>query len=95
MVGVAVTESDAKQRWCPFAASRSVRYTERSWLVVAGPEANKDDDTPAMLCLGDGCMAWRWSPSRYSASMIAAQPGISDAMMSEIPSGYCGLAGKP
>jgi len=51
-------EQDAKQKWCPYAHSRSV--------IVHGQQDNKtivfdyeDSEFPKMKCIGSACMAWR------------------------------------
>ena len=50
-------------------------------------------------CVGDACMAWRWSGQRETqleAGPAAefAEPGCVQAVMVE-RTGYCGMAGVP
>ena len=99
-----MTEDEAKTKWCPFAASRSVSgmvvIAEQHTANYLGPETGK----LMTLCVGSGCMAWRVTnqfPSRearidaikryrieHGASLQEAKPLFDQQ-------GYCGLAGKP
>lgn len=84
-----MTEAEARQRWCPFAASRVVTRQKPdgklSIVCAAGPTTK---DEPETLCISSACMAWRWT------DIIEAQ-GQSVPMPQGNPHGYCGLAGKP
>ena len=53
------------------------------------------------ICIGSGCMAWRWGSKRESATFISgdARKPMQAIPGKELPAdqwtGYCGLAGKP
>lgn len=85
-----MTEADAKQRWCPFAASRvvegDVSQTDHQIAVFLGPLAGLRTE-----CLASGCMAWRWD-SDFNEIMARVPPPIDPR---DIADGRCGLAGKP
>ena len=57
-----MTEEEAKTKWCPFAM-----FADAAW----GPHnrATKHDKavTDGVLCIGSGCMAWRWGDSDIGA----------------------------
>lgn len=72
-----VPEAVAKAKWCPFARS-PIGEPE----VAGNREINGSPDRGA-LCLGSGCMGWRWTADR---GMSVEPPA---------PVGYCGLAGEP
>jgi hypothetical protein len=88
----AMTEEEAKQRWCPFTRSgaadsaginRSLKVDE---TLGVNPEQRL---VSATRCLGSGCMAWRVNRDVYR-DMNTEITGQT------LPSyGYCGLAGKP
>lgn len=74
-----MTEDEAKERLC--CGPRALIAT-----LLQEPLATIEDDTrreslirDVSMCVGRGCMAWRWSGSSY------------DTPTSE---GHCGLAGK-
>lgn len=58
-----MTESEAKQRWCPF-----VRF--KSQHSGSAPAHNRDVSLydyesigPEFACIGSRCMAWQWVPN--------------------------------
>ena len=55
-----MTESEAREKWCPF--SRATRKSEGVWLV-----ANRADtlNPKACRCITSDCMAWRWHDNLY------------------------------
>lgn len=82
-----MTQEEAKQRWCPWAASRHIQASTLKppqASTYMGP-ANAQLST---VCLADHCMAWRWEREPYAN----AQPGETG---SAAGSGYCGNAGRP
>ena len=95
---MAMTEEEAKTKWCPF--SRSVK----------GPHGFADE--PAVWhridrCIASSCMAWRWSrrgmvevPEKTFGPEAKSLISASDAALlkqdgTPVPDlGYCGLAGR-
>jgi hypothetical protein len=76
-------EAEAKRgRWCPFARQLVTLDNALSGSPMHATSANRFHDEKASLCLGSGCMAWRWEERPAE--------GWSDKA-----TGYCGLAGKP
>jgi hypothetical protein len=85
-VVAAMTEDEAKTKWCPYA--RTVMEWDPPVRVV-GP-FNRDDIVEGSgstsdiiskaLCIGSACMAWR-----------SVVPLVNDKELH----GFCGLAGKP
>ncbi len=72
-----ITESEAKEKWCPFA--RVGVHAGSGGAAVNRypvPEVQKDAN-----CIGSACMAWRWR--------TPVPPGITP----EEKQGGCGLAG--
>lgn len=83
-----MTEAEARTKWCPYAASRSIDVLvgtgeKRNIRFVVGPEKET-----TLFCVGSLCMAWRWS----SPSFANAQPGETGVAAGD---GCCGLAGAP
>lgn len=78
----ALTEDDAKTRWCPAARVAPVgeqNLWNRSKLDTGLPGGTDADRHLRMSrCIGSACMAWRWKRAD-------APP----------ETGYCGLAGRP
>jgi len=99
-----VTEDEAKKRWCPFAASRSVeRGTATRHITVTSWLTNKDEpDSFNIRCIGSDCMAWRWK--HVFSTNDAHRPSRPDGVVATVDvigetetwhlNGYCGLAGK-
>jgi hypothetical protein len=96
-----MTEEEAKTKWCPFA-----RYVETDSETgeTASPAYNRDSiviESPACLCIGSACMAWRWAaipnpdykPGNYQ--VWPAQQPVGDPWIQSDTLGGCGLAGKP
>ena len=81
----AVTEAEAKQKWCPEArVSLYHRATDANRMVRYGEGADSEDYRAfdaATRCVGSGCMFWRWQ-----ADVTAELSGRH---------GYCGNAVKP
>ena len=76
-------ESEAKQKWCPFA--RMVIPDEGAMSITTHNRAAQAKDATAdhVACIASDCMAWRWIPE------VKMPHEQSDN------EGYCGLAGKP
>ena len=79
MAGPPMTEVEAKQKWCPFAASRVVTLP-RNDGNVRGASFGLADGSAETRCIATACMAWRVERVRNTGSK---------------PGGYCGLAGSP
>jgi len=70
-----VTEKEARGKWCPFA-----RSSDGNRL------GGFTSDFPLnCLCIGSGCMAWRWEKV---ADSLALDSGYHDSKTL----GHCGLA---
>lgn len=52
-------ESEAKQKWCPFAQSRSVNiYDPKTNKKGISSFVDDEKEFPTPNCLGEKCMAW-------------------------------------
>lgn len=68
-----MSEAEAKTKWCPFARALGTLTRPRDGVeaVIADGAQNRGYQMggalPNCLCLGSGCMAWRWSekPGRH------------------------------
>jgi len=95
-----MTEEEAKTKWCShvnIAAAHqdhlpSEVFTSRGDIGEEGPVTTN--------CIGSECMAWRileeWETVVTGKSYKKIRPnkiGKNDGGL--VPSGYCGLAGKP
>ena len=82
MKGMAMTEAEAKTKWCPFGRrlfSSSVRE-----VTLEPVAANRTtQDAPNTFCLGSGCMGWRWALMDVHEQASGRKP----------TEGYCGLVG--
>lgn len=54
-----MTESEARERWCPFA--RMCATGEPTWNRVSMLNELHDNDPK---CIASKCMAWRWGDSK-------------------------------
>ena len=79
-----MTEDEAKTKWCPM-----VRLTATGDPVNGGewhsnrmPKDDRVNVESTYLCIGSGCMMWRWT-------------FVDEALTDSRTDGYCGLAGKP
>lgn len=82
------SEQDAKQRWCPMAQ------------VGRGPNRLlPGEDNDRLRCIGSGCMAWRWSPSKEPLPLhevTGRAVGLKMALQPTVyETGYCGAFGAP
>lgn len=69
-----MTEEDAKTRWC-FLATAPMETSG----VGIGIAVNRNSDGsahPATLCLGSGCMAWRWKDATEGFCGDAGTKGV-------------------
>jgi hypothetical protein len=97
-----VTETEAKEKWCPFArvgihaANRSYDDVDEelpsAWFRPTEP-SNEGNPNEAH-CIGSRCMMWRWVPSdpkelphRYSFN----EAGKPERIENDPTRGYCGL----
>jgi hypothetical protein len=98
-----LTEDEAKTKWCPMVR---LVVAERDGSDGAGVNFNRtairntsEYGTPhAAMCIGAGCMMWRWHEPWTSATeegvggdlvlRLSRKPG-------EPKRGFCGLAGRP
>jgi hypothetical protein len=91
-----MTESDAKQKWCPMVRIVSVDLEDKdSRNRVSGAESIIPEDC---LCIGSDCMAWRRDAMieyHYAAPVPPGYQRIGHFIEPIEKSGYCGLAGKP
>jgi len=63
-----LTESDAKQRWCPWARAEITDgdgspLASANRLAAVGHEG-PDIEWPDARCIASDCMAWRWDELR-------------------------------
>ena len=89
-----LTETEAKQRWCPM-----VRMAEEEGSGFAGtwnrtwrsrPIPNPDE----CRCIASDCAMWRWTDdSAWEGDGLERTAEESDGKW--VRRGYCGLAGKP
>lgn len=76
-----MTESEAKQKWCPmFANGAAIVSTEKKLDEQLSSKDRHDHLVTLTFCKGSDCMMWR----QKSITEIDAKK-----------QGYCGLAGKP
>lgn len=60
-----VTEQEAREKWCPMAFEH--RYLARSGNE--GYVANVKGGQPMRMCIGSGCMMWRFSSKPHPRSI--------------------------
>lgn len=94
-----LSESEAKTRWCPF--SRVIVYDSATDRPVAGNRWQHEASGAIInsMCLGSGCMAWRWGLNWKPLGNIdpsdLTQPAMGIMQRATPTKGWCGLAGKP
>lgn len=72
MAGPPMTEVEAKQKWCPFAASRVVTFgTDQAFTQQEG------QDEPTLTCIATACMAWRVERVRNTESKPGGYCGLA------------------
>lgn len=81
------TEAEAKTKWCPFVSLSSptgdtLSRTNRGAEII--PMQTKIGQV--FSCIGSSCNAWRPTNDRAGSHSEAKD---------YVPTGYCGLAGKP
>ena len=83
-----LTESVARQNWCP-QAHIPVQGSKGAINVSRAPGS-----TANTRCFGAGCMAWRWAGWRNKTfGVVAPCPDPIERDGERL--GYCGLAGRP
>lgn len=97
-----MTEAEAKTKWCPQARQGTGRATEDKdgkktgkWAILEHPGINcaliighpEPDNNFRVRCIGNKCMAWRWSEPQEQEIPMVGEP--------EDRKGYCGAYGKP
>lgn len=96
--GAAMTEAEAKTKWCPMAVTWPHYKTRPINREAQGFVPNE------CLCVGSACMMWRWFErpefvwDRASIDMSDPEKIVSTQEKkknTDPPIGYCGLAGKP
>lgn len=93
------SEEEAKEKWCPF--SRAAVYQQVGRDMSVSPACNRQHilGAPnilipeASLCIGSGCMSWRWAGWHTKAFGTIAPDPSGNSIGPRL--GYCGLAGKP
>jgi hypothetical protein len=84
-----LTESEAKEKWCPLA------FRDNDSPVLGNRNAN---GIPVDVCIGSDCMFWRWrfnyQPHPENPAYFRAGSSII-SILPEERQGYCGAAGKP
>lgn len=106
-----MTEQEAKTKWCPFARVVPSSGGDKEgdpFKVQAGVPAHnrvqingttKVGTSPAGMCIGSVCMAWRWLGHRDRRDHKTIErftdisTGANDQDLEAV--GFCGLAGKP
>ncbi len=80
------TETEANEKWCPFARpAQNIGNDERGDMMIAGPNRSVDGGHRSVSrCLASRCMAWRW----------AQTPKVLDGEPAAPAKGLCGLAVK-
>jgi len=96
-----MTEEEARTRWCPFAASRTVTFPVSATdnKTISAHLAGSEPDT---TCIGSACMAWRGVSLPKGRAMTPQGEIVSTAAAKRFGwtvtthgDGYCGLAGAP
>lgn len=87
---MAITEAEAKTKWCPQMASHSLLCDEQERVVgndiVSGVISAR--------CLGSACMAWRRHTYESNGQIFSPKTETYATGVDE-HEGFCGLAGKP
>lgn len=89
-----LTESEAREKWCPFARAP---FVPDAAIISPGPgdviAANRTEtDVPVGRCVASSCMAWRWSAKQPHTVGYAPDGNPNPG---QDASGSCGLAGSP
>jgi hypothetical protein len=72
------TESEAREKWCPWSRSIALRYPSGAPLAAS---VNRRDDgvtSGECLCIASACMAWRWLPPATNAKVEARRKDSTD-----------------
>jgi len=84
---MALTEEEAKSKWCPYSRVTSPGDgTERVLLGAPSGDAFARFHGVTGACIASRCMAWRWYlPDGYA--VYGDKPG-------GVQNGYCGISGR-
>lgn len=90
---MAMTEAEAKTKWCPNARI-AVHAGSGGATCNRHPQDSVAEDT---LCRASACMFWRWdagSSERARAPAVLPSQRAALSALSAVPTeGYCGQAG--
>lgn len=89
-----MTEDEAKTKRCPLVSGKHYNaFTGVQHRQMY--ESNRWDG--GTYCIGSACMMWRDGLDRVlTGREIVVDHGVKKTIEKEsVPSGYCGLAGKP
>jgi hypothetical protein len=78
----ALSEAEAKTKWCPFSRVQMFERTSET----DNPPVNRHDCN--VHCVASYCMAWRWRDS------WGTLPKDNWPQNAQDPRGFCGLAGE-
>ncbi len=87
MVQVCHSEMEARKKWCPFARAWDGPVTPA--IIASSNRGTYGEPHHQCLCLGSGCMAWRYVLTHIENPKA---PG-GDLIPSHDSHGFCGLAG--
>ncbi len=95
-------EDQAKTKWCPMAKAPNDYRGNGDWETVVANRLPNGDADSGCLCLGSGCMAWRWesvpNPDYVQPHSMVYPPRLpweNPPMIKSETHGYCGLGGQP
>ena len=87
-----MTESDAREKWCPFA--RGFHGDNRAAYGSHGDGPVEDDYSKEMAanypCITSDCMAWEWDADQQVGDYLPVNAGKL-----KMRRGYCGRARAP
>jgi hypothetical protein len=103
----AITEEEAKKRWCPMVRGSWSVASTMSYPAEHGVAGNRDvngSEIPNTCCIASGCMMWRTEREHFKAPTkereqhvgweCSPHPESNYATYHRNDRGYCGLAGS-